>query len=117
MEQNNVITLWSVIYTIPYHTHNGYPLTDEIIEDLASTDKLKLNLTDEQVSELDEFFTDLNEMINGIYEKYGGELSGMNGEEDTDEIIDELKCDGDKPIITVLKNGRCKIDTYIYQTT
>jgi hypothetical protein len=55
-------------------------------------------------------------MIDGIYEKFGGELSGMNGAEDTDEIIEELKLDPEKLVLFFDENGKVQINTYFYET-
>ena len=110
------LTIWDLLYTIPYHqdhkTHRVY--VEEVCEDLQIHDKFQLNSN--QYQEFKSFCIELGEMINGIYEKFGGELSGMNGAEDTDMIVEELKLDGEKKVLFFDENGKVQINTYFYET-
>ena len=110
------VTIWDLIYTIPYHqdhnTHKVY--VEQVCEDLEIHDKFQLNSN--QYQEFKSFCIELGEMINGIYEKFGGELSGMNGAEDTDEIVEELKLNPEKLVLFFDENGKVQINTYFYET-
>ncbi len=105
------ITLWDVVYEIPYHTQEGVVDVEEVIEALQRICKFRLKEDDEQ--ELEDLIDDLNDLINGIIEKYDGELSGENGVEDANMIIEELKVNPKKPIITRKTNGAAVLDATI----
>jgi hypothetical protein len=109
MNLPNTVTLSEVIRTTMYFDDN-----QELIKDLQKWDKF--NLTEQQENEFDSFLDELREFIDGIYEKYGGELSGMNTEEDTYMICNELKVNPNHPTIVYDKNGNSKLNTYFHET-
>jgi len=109
MNLPNTVTLSEVIRTTMYFQDN-----QELIEDLQKWDKF--SLTEKQEEDFVSLVEELREFIDGIYEKYDGELSGMNTEEDTDMICDELKVNPNHPTIVYDKSGKCKLNTYLYQT-
>lgn len=112
MKQDKCVTLWDVLYIIPYHSHGGTPIVEEIYDELKRYHKFSLN--EEEYELFSELCEELNKLIQGIYEKYDGELSGMNGAEDTDMICEELKLNPKKPMININSFRMGKVSMLLY---
>ena len=115
MEKKNVITLWSIVYIVDkYHTLRDKTNTKLIIQELQSNNNLKFNLKSRQIYLLDLIFIDLECLIKDVYEYKNSQLNGINDKEKIDKIIDLLKLNGNKPVITIMDNLKCEIDYYIF---
>jgi hypothetical protein len=109
MNKPNTVTLWEVIYTIPYFNDN-----QEVIEELQTSDKF--TLTDEQEEEFNSFLDDLRGLITGLNERDNIFANTDNGSDDADVICETLKVNPNHPTIVYNKIGNCKLNTYLYET-
>ena len=106
----NGITLWELIYSIPYNEQDWV-----VIEELQLTEAFNLN--QKQYQELTELISDLRELIDGLNKRDDIFSQTDNGSEDADIICEKLGLDGNKPIITYDPITRdSKLDLYLYQT-
>ena len=109
MNIKNTVTLWEVIYTIPYQPYN-----QDVIEDLQTSDKFVLTI--EQEDEFNSFLHDLRELITGLNERDNIFQTTDNGSDDADIICEKLKVNPNHPTIVYDKSGKCKLNTYLYET-
>jgi hypothetical protein len=105
----NTVTLWEVVYSIPY-----FEDYDELLEDLQKLDKFKL--TEEQDEQFQSLVDELRELIVGLDERDNIFKNTGNGEEDADIICETLKFNKNHPTIVYDKNGKSILNTYFYET-